>query len=107
MGITLVVATGLPMGREGPMVHTGAIASARPCQRPKPRLRPDLTLRLTLPERPALSHAPSRTSGGFCCTRLCYAVLRDLAQWAAFTGLLKAPRRPSHALRWSGAPIGG
>jgi hypothetical protein len=28
IGITLVVATGLPMGREGPMVHTGACVAA-------------------------------------------------------------------------------
>jgi len=28
VGITLVVSTGLPMGREGPMVHTGAMVAA-------------------------------------------------------------------------------
>ncbi len=29
VGVTCVVATGLPLGREGPMVHTGAIVAAR------------------------------------------------------------------------------
>ena len=29
VGVTLVVSTGLPLGREGPMVHTGAIVAAR------------------------------------------------------------------------------
>ena len=29
VGVTFVVATGLPLGREGPMVHTGAIVAAR------------------------------------------------------------------------------
>ena len=29
LGVTLVVSTGLPLGREGPMVHTGAIVAAR------------------------------------------------------------------------------
>ena len=29
VGVTFVVSTGLPLGREGPMVHTGAIVAAR------------------------------------------------------------------------------
>ena len=29
VGVTLVVSTGLPLGREGPMVHTGAVVAAR------------------------------------------------------------------------------
>ena len=32
VGVTCVVATGLPLGREGPMVHTGAIVAARVTQ---------------------------------------------------------------------------
>ena len=41
VGITLIVSTGLPLGREGPMVHTGAIVAAtlsRLRVRPMPRL---------------------------------------------------------------------
>lgn len=51
LGITLVVASGLPLGKEGPMVHIGAMTAAIITRKKWPGTHKMLELRLPQPQR--------------------------------------------------------